>query len=915
MIEIQHPASIKNNFFDLYETKLSLLEPYDDVTFPDDIWQFSYENYGEKKVTLDFRIFDTDHVRYFDTVNITALGQDFQISMKDLAKILFLKISIPTYKNNYFIIQACLSRFFAYLVACKKSGSSCDYEALTIFMITNTVDHTGIKSRLTAFIYASGIGLLKLNTVLTELKTFNIQIPLSPISEKKLNNAMNTALISAADITLKEYREGGSFNYLTLDIGKHYFDFLYQTTELHLPIATAFQSILESATELYDECKIPHSALSTYPTVRIGRLLKAIPTSEILRLEGRKKIDPKYNNYQQIEMLRIAVNKRFAESYRQTYAKWAIFKKENCLRLSIELGLKTGSDTLQCLKHLLFLIESNSEYKSIQRIFEDSIPAHTLLKSTVISFALFKCKVNKIKQDLYKKSPLPVLGSKSNNSLMLIHSSRKAAEARGLIHNVELAYKTLIISLLGWRRSEFGFSWDSLKVTQNTDSQDSHYNPLRFEMFWLIPKTNGETKLNRELTIETILLLDQLRSLRNIPSSNPIFGGENDKSPVVTSAMVLRNWWSFSEKYEPFKIVRRLKELQDKNGCQKEISRLKLQIGQNSDFIAIEDVEKKVSESVKYLTALRMDSLNKSHDTISNLIIQYVEPDTSPDMPSDIREIWDERLPTEIKSRLCDGTVNTINDINRDMINTVRTSILEGCLYPTPHALRHCWAESVYRRYSGDVGWFIRSNFKHIGNSFFMRYLRNKQMVPNGELSKRQAISSLLKNYFLSLRNNHRQYAGKMDRFLSRVGERTKAMSLTELANYANELAADEIVNITANSWSYCLVRKRAKYRSKCAIDNIPQEHKAALSLCLGCSNGLVAKENIEGIMISIAADVEVVKEPQLPFSFKKTSIANIKLAYNQVSLLYKNSGDETYLQYIEFLKVALAQTTELEVI
>lgn len=67
--------------------------------------------------------------------------------------------------------------------------------------------------------------------------------------------------------------------------------------------------------------------------------------------------------------------------------------------------------------------------------------------------------------------------------------------------------------------------------------------------------------------------------------------------------------------------------------------------------------------------------------------------------------------------------------------------------------------------------------------------------------------------------------------------------------------------------------------------------------------------------MISIAADVEVVKETQLPFSFKKTSIANIKLAYNQVSLLYKNSGDETYLQYIEFLKVALAQTTELEVI
>ncbi len=65
--------------------------------------------------------------------------------------------------------------------------------------------------------------------------------------------------------------------------------------------------------------------------------------------------------------------------------------------------------------------------------------------------------------------------------------------------------------------------------------------------------------------------------------------------------------------------------------------------------------------------------------------------------------------------------------IRKTMMDIV-SELLEGVRYPSPHAFRHIWAESVLTRYQGDVGAVIRHQFAHLDNSFFMAYLRDKDV-------------------------------------------------------------------------------------------------------------------------------------------------------------------------------------------
>ena len=53
--------------------------------------------------------------------------------------------------------------------------------------------------------------------------------------------------------------------------------------------------------------------------------------------------------------------------------------------------------------------------------------------------------------------------------------------------------------------------------------------------------------------------------------------------------------------------------------------------------------------------------------------------------------------------------------------------LVADCYYPTPHAFRHMWAEAVYRRFDGDIGWMIRSQFKHITRYMWGDYIRDKE--------------------------------------------------------------------------------------------------------------------------------------------------------------------------------------------
>jgi len=129
-------------------------------------------------------------------------------------------------------------------------------------------------------------------------------------------------------------------------------------------------------------------------------------------------------------------------------------------------------------------------------------------------------------------------------------------------------------------------------------------------------------------------------------------------------------------------------------------------------------------------------------------------------------------------------------------------------------------------------------------------------------------------------------YAGAMDRFLRRLFLQTQTVSLDNLKTTIEQYGLLEIEDIKANPWGFCILRKRNQEYAKCADQGIPQRHNASPALCLGCTNNLTQESNIEGIMLGIYNDMEVLKNPGVPNPFRIASNTTVKNALKQLKKL-----------------------------
>jgi hypothetical protein len=228
--------------------------------------------------------------------------------------------------------------------------------------------------------------------------------------------------------------------------------------------------------------------------------------------------------------------------------------------------------------------------------------------------------------------------------------------------------------------------------------------------------------------------------------------------------------------------------------------------------------------------------------------------------------------------------------------------IMSNCLYPTPHAFRHMWAESVYRRFDGDAGWMIRSNFKHITQNMWLAYIRDKDNRRQHDRVKRRVISSLLGNY---VRKKGAGFTGAMDKMLRRLFLHTKSTTIDALEVAVEQYGLLEIEDIKSNPWGFCILRKRGKSHAKCAEQGVPQRQNASPAFCFGCTNNLTQVGNIEGILLGISNDLKVLQNPKVPETFRKVSLQTVKNAHKQLKKL--NVGEE----YLSGLEMALKIETK----
>lgn len=208
------------------------------------------------------------------------------------------------------------------------------------------------------------------------------------------------------------------------------------------------------------------------------------------------------------------------------------------------------------------------------------------------------------------------------------------------------------------------------------------------------------------------------------------------------------------------------------------------------------------------------------------------------------QEIIETYLSDETKALITSGSVD-LND--KKTMRDIVSELLEGVRYPSPHAFRHIWAESVLTRYQGDVGAVIRHQFAHLDNSFFMAYLRDKDTRGLMQSAKQRYLNSLVELLIIESEQVGEKYVGGMAQFVK------KATSLTQVKDDNGILALREalsgrIIDIQVNPFATCIPRDGADSRAKCSKMGSLNPQDAKPEFCLNCTNALITEGNIKGI-------------------------------------------------------------------
>lgn len=736
-------------------------------------------------------------------------------------------------------------------------------------------------------VFRNGFDLNKL--IISKMSRTQFSLVNSDITQKTIKEAIAFSLdsLSGGELTFADWKNGGSFNFLTLDYGKYYVEHCADFFNEHYPLALSLYETLKDADELVSRAGWP-----------VNRDTKAYLSYCLLNESPVEISEKRKLNLAQVTLLKNLAIERFTDNYLAAQSIVALETPRAKELFLKELKINNLSESQkERLEYLLNYKAWGHERSNIERwISEIDHKSLTLEKFRDAYFStLSQIDTNseRLKFEINLASKLPSIEFYKSIGL-----SEPSGSGDGYIiqlyKKVMAAGLTDVCASLGWRESEFGFPFSAIKIQDNNDYLDQEIFPQRFSVDWFVPKTNGETKLNREITYFTFLKIKKLNSF--IKNSNDLpclyLCESSNKNPFSSEAQVQRAvprmWEHFVNNYAPFTALDKIQEL----------NKLKEKLGANEVLTSDEhntlrnleknykdnDWERFESDSMLRITFERVKSdfpilkfYFQGQDTKDkkNWVIRYRDRALN----SDILDILDNNLSDETKSFIQD-----LDDIPSAVITRqISAELVQNCIYPTPHALRHMWAEAVYRRFDGDVGWMIRSQFKHISPSMWLAYIKDKSNVAMHEHAQVTVINSIIRSF---IAKQGKGYAGKLSSYLTRIIRQTKLINLSDSIELLNEFIANEFVGIKSNPWGYCLLKRRHQHNAKCAENGRPVREKASPSLCLGCTNNLTEATNIDYIYFQIMNDIELLKQTDIPNAYRKESFTNLNNAFKHIKKL-----------------------------
>ena len=220
--------------------------------FYSDTWSFDARKNGTV-TTLDFSWFDSPAFHFESIATYSKDGRDFALNAKAYAKLVCLTNVSSKKADNVLRAYQMMRHLFAFL---KESGAT----SLTVSLLESfwtsfmgrTVNQDGFVGRVSTPAYRGSIDSVPLHTIRNRLKAIGVAGVIdSALTKKKIEKSLDEVCQSQYSTTLAEFKKGGSFNFLGLELGQYYVDYLNQVYQNDFLFASVCRLAIEGIDKKY----------------------------------------------------------------------------------------------------------------------------------------------------------------------------------------------------------------------------------------------------------------------------------------------------------------------------------------------------------------------------------------------------------------------------------------------------------------------------------------------------------------------------------------------------------------------------------------------------------------------------------------------------------------------------------------
>jgi hypothetical protein len=862
-----------------------------------------FKNTKGSKTKLDFSVFDLPHIMLGEICTLTLEGQSYSLTLKEYAKLAVANSARQTHSHPPLATFNILMQLGGYLnfnetTMLNKNNA----EDFFINVLTQKVTEKGCYNRLSPPAYRACFTDCNFVDIRSKMHSLGIDGLIEVgLTKKVLEKKIGIACEGALGLALPEYKKGGSFNTLTLEMGQYYVDHLRRVFHRDYFYTLICKSIIRNLQTPDWGARhrevILETMLGTFEQAKQGIIL-----------EGNQN----YNNFYQ------CIKSSLCDQYEMQFNKVESLDEENIHRLVLELGLGMRFDAVEVIRVLM--LQKYYDFggaKKPKSVWEGYL--RSLNKTELNTVQLKKLTVD----DIYTKMDEVIGKGKLSSDLfiaslnkwiakLLKNKTRSYAALVQEFDRVGDAMTSLVVSWLGYRKSEFGFPLKAISGHANLDILDNSHVPFRFKLKWYCPKTNGTSKIDREITSQCYQVAAQLNELFNSAEDQPclyINRGRalnqptSHESGIAISTRIRSNWGHFALNYKPFNDALELERLSNIPTQEMSLNeKNKFSVLQASYDLSSSRVQHLIDSGKEIKSNAPKIELARSTE-LKEKLVEFSKSGNIEDF--DYKQLIDESMSEDTKTWLKSNKDDIENILDRAAITTIIGELLTDIRYPTPHSFRHIWAEAVLTRYQGDIGAVIRHQFCHLDESFFMAYLREKEAKSIVKVARIKVLNSLVDTIISDSDKVDSEYLGGFARYVKKAVSMTNAITNNSVRTLKESIER-RVISLNPSYFATCVPREGGEIRAKCAEMGDIQPHNAKPVFCLSCTNAVITKGNLRGIWQTVLPFVkECLNEDVMGFMVQ-SHLPTLRSSYMRINELRSSENNESVDKILLVIKKAI---------